>query len=126
MKISWVQGVIMLYLLILGCELMANTGGGGVYSGNVSGEFRNVVTENQSTLIEPAYSSGSSGGVISNIWTVATNIGPVLATIAGFLVLWSPTVFSGNLLWAWWFICFPTDVAMIFAILAMVRGVHSG
>lgn len=124
MKISWVLGVIMFYILILCCELFATHGGGSVYSSNTTVEFTNVATQNQSLTIEPSYLTSSS--TASAAWTVATNIGQTLGIISSFLVLWSPTVFSGNMLWVWWFVCFPTDVAMIFAILALVRGVHSG
>ena len=113
MKSSWVMGIVMMYLLILALEMMVT--GGSV--------FASIPSSNQSIFMQPDISS--SGGVIADLWTIITNVGRYLKVFAEILVLWAPTVFSGYLLWIWWFICFPIDCMMVFAIVTIARGVHS-
>jgi hypothetical protein len=42
------------------------------------------------------------------------------------LFLWFPTVFTGYVGYVYWYICMAIDIGMIFSIVSIVRGVHSG
>ncbi len=111
MKSSWITGIVTLYLIILGAELMATGGTGG-------SEFTNVATENTSIFTSPVY-------VSVNVLAWLDQAAQFLAYWAALLLLWSPTVFSGQMIWVWWFVCFPIDCAMIFTIFTIVKGVGS-
>ncbi len=121
MKSSWVMAIVMLYLVIFACEMFAT--GGTVFGAVTSSGMHNVATENQSTLIIPQLTN--SGNVITQAWTIITNVGTYLATFIGILFLWAPTVWSGYMAWVYWFICFPVSCMMVFAIVSLARGVHS-
>lgn len=116
MKISWIMAVVTLYLLILGCELMVIGGTGG-------SSFDNIVTTNQSVMIQP--SVASSGSVSSGDYSLFQNVGNFLKVWIPIFTLTSPAVFSGHLIWFWWFVCFPIDCAMVFAVMTVIRGVGS-
>ncbi len=116
MKSSWILAIVMLYLVIFGAELMV-TGGS---------SFSNSLTTNQSTLMSPDVSN--IAGTSSNEVSFVKNLGyyfNLFVSFAGIFALWQPTVFSGLFLWFWWFICFPIDLMMVFAVVSMLRGVHS-
>jgi len=116
MKTSWIIGVVMLYLIIMGLESWAT-------GGTTLGSSGNIATSSQSTLMSPPLAESTN--LFSSAWAVVTNVAFYLRDLMGIFILWSPTVFSGYLIWVWWGVCFPVDVAMVFGIVAMVRGVHS-
>ncbi len=121
MRLSWVQGVFMFYLLIFGLEVMLT---GGVSLGaTTSSGIENAATNNQTTLMQPEFAT--SANIITGAWTIVKNIVGFLGILVKVLALWAPTVFGGDMIWVWWYICFPTDVAMVFAILSLARGVNS-
>jgi hypothetical protein len=113
MKTSWIIGIMMMYLIIMGLEMWA-TGGT---------TFSNNVTTNQSTLTQPSMTESSN--IFTGAWAVMTGVATYIVSWLGIFVLWSPTVFSGYLIWLWWGICFPVDVGMVFGVVGIVRGVHS-
>ena len=116
MKTGWVIGVLMMYLIIMGLEMWAS---GGVSFNTGS----NVATTNQSTLMSPQLTESSN--IFTGAWAVMNNVATYIVTLVGVFILWSPTVFSGDLLWLWWAVCFPVDVGMVFGIVGMIRGVQS-
>ena len=48
----------------------------------------------------------NSAGATSALATVMTNIGPFLVSLVSVVFLWSPTVFAGNFVWFWEYVCF--------------------
>lgn len=115
MKTSWIIGVMMMYLLIMGLEMWA--------SGGTSFSTGNAIANNQSTLMSPTLTESTN--IFTGAWAVMNNVAVYIQTVLGIFVLWSPTVFSGYLVWLWWGVCFPVDIGMVFGIVGIVRGVHS-
>ena len=114
MKTSWIIGVVMLWLLILACEMFAT---GGVTLGVGAGV--------QPTLMGAGMPIAESSSIFTGAWAIMTHVADYLRAFISILLLWAPTVFVGYYLWVWWFICFPVDCALIFGIVSLVRGVHS-
>ena len=123
MKTSWIIGVVMLWLLILSCEMFAS----GRPLGVITAEGQNVLTDNGTVSVLQGAASPiqESGSIFTGAWAIMTHVADYLRAFISILLLWSPTVFVGYYLWVWWFICFPVDCAMIFGIVSLVRGVHS-
>ncbi len=121
MKTSWIIGIVMFYLLIFGCEVFAT--GGTSLGGTTSSNVTNVVTTNQTAFMNPNFQESTN--VFTNAWATATGVASYLTLLVKVLFLWCPTIFSEYGLWVWWFICFPTDCAMIAAIIFIVRGTPS-
>lgn len=113
-KTSWIIGVIMFYLLILGLEVMVTEGS----------LFSNAVTSNASTLLQPEITSQSN--VIAQGLAILSNIGEYIQAAVEVVFLWSPSVFTGYMLWVYWFICFPTACAAIYGFVSLIRGVSTG
>lgn len=115
MKTSWIIGVIMFYLLILGLELMITEGT----------LFSNAVTRNVGTLYQPELAAQSN--IVTQGIAILSQIGEYIVAVLEVLFLWSPSVFSGYMIWVYWFVCFPVACAMFFGIiLSSIRGVGSG
>jgi hypothetical protein len=114
MRTGWIIGVMMFYLVILGLELMAT--GGTIFS--------NAVTNAAGTLLQPEIASSSN--IVTQAWSVLANIGAYASAIVSVVLLWSPTVFAGYMIWFYWFICFPVACAMIYGVVTLIRGGGSG
>jgi hypothetical protein len=110
MRLSWVQGIFMFYILILICEMMVT---GNVTLGN--------------TGTETIFSSNETALLASPNWLGSANFIPKLVeyiqVFMSVLLLWSPTIFSGYYLWVWWIVCFPVCVSMIVGVIMLIRGV---
>jgi hypothetical protein len=111
MKTSWVIGLVMFYLLILGLEM--------VMTGSTT--FAPSVTSQQSVLTSPTIVTETN--VVTQAVAFFSNLGDYISVLIPMLGLWSPTVFSGIMLWVWWFVCFPIDVGIVVTILWILRGV---
>ncbi len=114
MKSSWVLAIVMLYLIIMGCEVLAT--GGSLFS--------TALTTSQSTFIKPDITSGGSS--FTGEWALLRYVGSYLAAFISIAFLYAPTVFSGYLIWVWQFICLPVSVMFWFSVVGIFRGVHSG
>jgi hypothetical protein len=110
MRTGTLVGIVILYMVILGLEMMVT---GGI-------DFTNNVTNSAGALLQPDVAA--SGNIATQTWAVISNIGSYVGAIFGAILLWSPTVFSGYMLWLYWFICFPIACAMIYAVITMIRG----
>jgi hypothetical protein len=110
MKQSWIMGVFMFYLVIFGLETIVT--GGTVFSNNL--------TSSAGTLIQPSVIG--SGNIAAQTWAIMSNIGGYIAAFVAAVFLWSPTVFSGYMVWAYWFICFPIACGMIYGVVSLIRG----
>lgn len=107
MKTSWVIGVFVFYLLIFAAEMMVTGGSFGP-------------TTTSGALVSPSIASSSNS--VSQWFTVMASGFNYFISFIGVLFLYSPSVFPGNYVWMWWFICLPVDVGMIFGIVTMLRG----
>jgi hypothetical protein len=124
MKTSWIMGIMMVYLLILSLEMIAT--GGTVLGASASYQVDSAnytFAQGAGKLVAPEISNSSN--VIAQAWSAISNIGPYLNIAIAILLLWSPTLFAGNMIWVWWFVCFPTCVGMVFSIISIARGVPS-
>jgi hypothetical protein len=110
MRTGTLIGVVMLYIIILGLEMMV-TGGA---------NFTNPVTTSAGALLQPDVAA--SGNIATQTWAVVSNIGSYIGAIFGAIMLWSPTIFSGYMLWLYWFFCFPIACALIYGVVTMIRG----
>jgi hypothetical protein len=111
----------MIYLLIFACEMFAT--GGTVFGAKTSSGIENVVTTNQTALMAPTLQDSTN--VFTGAWAAITGVAFYLKVLLGVMFLWAPTVFTGYLIWFWWFICFPIDCGLVASIVFIVRGVHS-
>ena len=111
----------MIYLLIFALEMFAT--GGTVFGAKTSSGIENIATSNQTGLLLPVVTESTN--VFTAAWAEITNVAAYLQVLIGILGLWAPTVFSGYLIWFWWFVCFPVDCGLIASIVFIVRGVHS-
>lgn len=120
MKTSWIIAIVMAYLLIFALEVFVT---GGLTFASTSSGVDNIASSNQSALSTPDIAESSN--VFTAAWAVVKGVASYLKILIGMLFLWMPTVFTGYLVWFWWFVCFPVDVGMVFSIVSIVRGVHS-
>lgn len=114
MKHSWVWGVIAFYLLILGIEMMV-TGGSA---------FSSTGQSNLEAMMSPTLTNQS--GVVAAVWSTATQVASYFITFIQAIFLWSPSIFTGYLVWLWVYICLPTTITMIIGIIIVLRGGSSG
>lgn len=111
---------IMIWFTIFGLEIMAT--GGSTFASTGSG-INNPVAANSSILQAPTIVESTN--IFTAAWAVITGVAAYFKMWIQVLFLWCPTVFSGYLLWVYWFICFPFCCGIIFGIVTMLRGVHS-
>ncbi len=111
----------MAYLLIFACEMFAT--GGTVFGGATSSGMTNAVTANSTALLNPTFQESSN--LFTAAWAVVTGVANYLVILVSILFLWAPTVFSGYLIWFYWFICFPVSCGFNASLVFIVRGVHS-
>ncbi len=121
MKTSWMIGCIMAYLLIFAAEMVAT--GGTVFNATTASGISNVAAVNQTGLMAPTIQESTN--VFTAAWAVIAGVAAYLRLILQMLALWSPTIFVGDYLWFYWFICFPVAAGMVVSIVFIVRGVHS-
>ncbi len=111
MKTSWFIGVVAMWLIIMACEMV------------VVGNSTPAGTSEISVIASPPITNLAD--FVSTAITMATNIGIFFFNLLSMFLLWSPSVFTGNWVWAWWFVCVPIDAGMVFGIVTVLRGVHS-
>jgi hypothetical protein len=110
MKSSWIMGVIMSYLLILGIELL-------VTEGNL---FSNPITANAGVLAQPDIIT--SGSIFSQVGAILSQLGTWISTFIQVLFLYNASVFSGYMIWVYVLICLPITIATIYGVVQLIRG----
>jgi hypothetical protein len=113
LKTAWIVGIVMAYLLIFALEMWST----GAESLDIAG---NAATASQTML------SALGGTPISGLLAMGVTFFSYIVAILQMLILYAPTVFAGDMIWVWWFVCFPVDVGMVLSIIAVMRGVSSG
>jgi hypothetical protein len=111
MKQSWVIGIISLWLVIFTSEMIAT--GGTAFSNQ----------NDLNVLASPAFVNQS--GVVAAASAIMNGIATFFVSFVQIIFLWSPTVFAGNWIWFWEFICLPIAISFIVVIATILRGVHA-
>ena len=114
MKHSWVMGVVLLYLLILGVEMMVTEGTA----------FSSAAESQIEGLLSPSMTNQS--GAVTSIISLASQAGTYFMTFVNAVFLWSPSVWTGYLVWVWFYLCVPITVTMIIGVIIVLRGSSSG
>ena len=113
MKQSWIIGVISLWILIFTAEMMATSGTA----------FSSNMTASMTALAHPSMANYSN--IFSSTASIISQVGTYFMVFISALTLYSPTVFAGNWIWFWAFICFPISISFIIVIITILRGVHA-
>ena len=113
MKTSWIIGVMMLYLLIFAAEMMVT--GGTAFNATQHSQLER--------LMAPTMTNQS--GVVSGAVALVSNAGTYFVTFVSALFLWSPSVWTGYLVWFWLFICLPISIGMVIGVVTILRGTSS-
>lgn len=109
----------MAYMIIFTTEMVVTGGTAFAYTtSNVTN-----ISQNSSVFTEVEYQEATSG--ISGAWATMTHIARILVVFGQAIFLWCPTLWSGYLLWVYWFICFPVAVGFVLSLAFIIRGVHS-
>lgn len=121
MKQSWVIGIVMAYMMILGIEMLI-TGATSTSATGVGSEINNYsIPQDVDTHTSP--NTGQSSVEI-NVGTVATS----LWNVGRMAMLYFPAIFeNGNALYQWfyWDFCFPIAVSWWIIVFVLFRGVSS-
>jgi hypothetical protein len=110
MKTSWLMGVVIIYMGLWVYEMML-TGGT---------SLTNIITTNAGVLLQ--HQVVSSSNIALQALTGLMNIGAYIVAVIQVIFLWCPTVWTGYMLWFYWFICFPIACATVYAIVTLIRG----
>lgn len=114
MKTSWIIGIMSLYLLILGAELMLTEGTA----------FSAGTREQMQTLLSPVMANYSN--TTTAFASTIINGGAIIMTFLNAVFLYSPTLFASYGMWFWFYICLPIAVGTIISIVQVFRGVPAG
>ncbi len=114
MKTSWVIGVVMMWIVIMGLEMMAT---GGTF-------FSTSSHTSLETLAGPILTNLSSS--TPAIVSIVTNVGNIFITIIEVAFLYSPTIWTGYWLWVWMVCCLPVGIGMVYGAVSLARGVSTG
>lgn len=113
MKQGLVVGWVCLFIicLILNSIVEANTG-----MNTTQSDWFNV-------LLSPA-GANNSGSLIAQS-SIITHVWDFVRGFFGILLLWFPSLFAGSFIIVWWVLCVPVGVGFSWAIVSLLRGVHS-
>jgi hypothetical protein len=111
----------MAYLAIFAVEMFVT--GGLIFGATTASGMSNVATVNQTALLAPTIQESTN--VFTAAWAIITGVAPYLRLLLQIVFLWCPTVFVGDMLWLYWFVCFPISVGFVASLVFIARGVHS-
>ncbi len=113
MKTSWIIGVFMFYMLIVGIAMMVAS------TNTPDSDVMSIID----TLIRPSIvnQAGSASAFVSFV----RDIGTYFMAFLGALFLYFPSVWQGHLIWFYYFVCIPVSVGMVLSIVTILRGVHA-
>jgi hypothetical protein len=118
MKQSWVTGILMAYILIMGVGMIVQS-----------------QTDPDASIVEIIMNMGMPNMVgyksdaLSGISGALFGAGDIVRLVMGLIkmsLLYFPALFQGYYVWAWWIICMPIAVSMwIAGLLSIFRGTPS-
>jgi len=118
MKQSWLTGILMAYILIMGVGMIVqaqSTPAASIVDVIKSMGMPNMV--------------GYKSDVVSGISGALFGAGDIIRLLKGLIymsLLYFPALFQGYYVWAWWIICMPIAVSLwIAGLLAIFRGTPS-
>lgn len=118
MKYSFAQGIVIFYLVLMGLQMIVS-GSSSTSATGVGAELHDYALPSELT----AHTDPDTGQ--SSVEIGASTIASSIWNLGQMAVLYFPGVFQGNLVWFWWFICFPTAVAFWVVMFTIFRGVGS-
>ena len=86
------------------------------YANNVNGTVAAQIQTLQTPTGTNFFSALASG--IKFVWDYLT-------VVIKWIFLWNPTLWSGNWLWFYYFVCMPICISLIISIVFILRGVHN-
>lgn len=118
MKQSWITGILMAYILIMGVGMI-------VQSQTDPADSIVEVIRNMGMPNMVGYQSDALSGISGALFGASDIIRLVMGLIKMSL-LYFPALFQGYYVWAWWIICMPIAVSMwIAGLLSVFRGTPS-
>lgn len=130
MRHGFILGIAMLYMIILGLQMMV-TGQTTMTDANNLGKI--IDGYNPETRVEEGILAGSMESYTNtNTGQSESSIGSddfirVGKAIGQMAFLYAPAIFTGNYLWFWFIFCFPIAITFWLSFgLALFRGVSSG
>lgn len=118
MKGSFIQGVVMLYVILMGLQLFV-TGGTAPSSTGAGAELYNVPIPN--SMVEKKLDTGDS--IIGAKPEISAGM---IMKVGQMAMLQFPGIFTGYYVWIWYIFCLGVAIAFwIIIFLAVVRGVGS-
>jgi hypothetical protein len=111
MKTSWIVFTVMMWITI-------------TYFASVVEQVNLLSVSalgNAQTLIQPTGTDFGLGltSLITNVWTY-------MKVFISFIFLWYPSIWTGNWVWVYYFVFLDIAVAIVFSLVTILRGVHSG
>lgn len=116
---KWIIGVITIYLAILLATSIANQANQFTAGEVAKLQSMTLATGTDITNIGGVGTTGGDFSLITNVWTY-------IKTFIQAAFLWSPSLWTGNWLWFYYFFCLPICIAMVVSIVFVLRGVRSG
>ena len=74
-------------------------------------------------LVSPGVTSYAGSALAET--AILTDVGNVVQGMLNVCLLWFPGFWTGALVWVYLLICLPISISMIFAVVSVIRGVHS-
>jgi len=118
MKQSWLTGILMAYILIMGIGMIVQSQSSPADS--IVEVIRGIGMPNM---------VGYNSDLVSGLSGAIFGAGDIIRLVRGLIymsLLYFPALFQGYYVWAWWIICMPIAVAMwIAGLMAIFRGTPS-
>lgn len=118
MKQSWLVGLLMAYILIMGIGMMVQS-----------------QTSPDASIVEVIRSMGMpnmrgyNSSIISGLSGAIFGAGDIIRLVQGLIymsLLYFPALFQGYYVWVWWILCMPIAVSTwIAGLMAIFRGTPS-
>ncbi len=113
MKLSLIQGAVMMWILVFITEMIVT--GGTAFNPSSGNPFN--------TLFSMDFTNFSS--LVSSFATFIVGCGIWFVAFVKLIFLWSPSVWTGDYIWIWYILFVSQGVAIAFGIVSLIRGVHS-
>jgi len=129
MKVGLVIGIAMLYIIVLGLQMVA-LGVDDITDANNLGRlldgYNPDTMENEGVYPGALETHTNAETGRSEAAFNAGDFVRIAKTVGGMSMLYSPVLFQGSYLWFWFVVCFPISIAFWLVLgLAIFRGVGS-
>lgn len=119
MKQSWITGLLMAYILIMGVGMIVQS------QTDPAASIVDIIRSIGGMPNMVGYKSDVASGISGALFG-ATDIIRLVMGLIKMSLLYFPALFQGYYVWAWWIICMPIAVSMwIAGLMAVFRGTPS-